>query len=147
MAESELGKWEKAYKDANTNVMDWDKAKGKGIVDENNEVETLEGKSKGNANTHYLAKGAKNEYYPIPKKKIEDDYTFIENDGDWKVYKSGKKLVEVAEIKVNVYVVTNSSGSDLTGNNGDYVVREIDNPDNQWIIAKDVFDETYKMED
>lgn len=140
-----LSGWFKATKFAELEAMSFEKAKEKGVIEEDGTVDTKEGKVKAKKGS-MICKGVEGELWVQDRKRLQEKYSPSHKNGDWRIYKPKAKENKVRAVQVNdrEEFTIKASWGDLKGKKGDYILQDIDNPDDVWVIDKNIFSKTYK---
>ncbi len=130
----------------------WFHAKKTGLVwakqlEEDQTIETLEGPTTAKAGD-FLCRGAVGELWPQSEKRLNEKYEptdEVDADG-FRKYLS-KSEVMAAQVDHPFHVKT--SWGDLDGKPGDFILKsfsdkEVDYPDDAWIVDKKLFADTYE---
>jgi hypothetical protein len=147
-----LSGWFEATKSASLKAISFEQAKEKGVIEEDGTVNTKEGKVKAKKGS-MICMGIEGELWVQEEKRLEDKYTKsnflwkdVVKDVKWRIYNPKKEENKVRAVQVNdrEEFTVKASWGNLKGKKGDYILQDIDNPDDVWIIDKNIFSKTYK---
>lgn len=133
----EEAEWKPYKKTANIWVISLEDAKNQDIVDKNNNVDTLEGTQKVNK-SDIICKGQDGEIWNQPKSRLEEKYTKIKDDAEWSEWKPKGEKVEAFKFEKGNFKIDS-----MNGKKGDWVLRDIKDKNDVWIVDNDLFNKTY----
>lgn len=109
----------------------------------NGELTTLEGIVKYAAGDA-LVTGVRNERWPIPRMQFDATYTACEGTlkGESGSYIKKPLIVTAYQCSVSSNVALPDGSGTLNAIQGDWIVS--DNTNNRWVVADDIFRETYE---
>lgn len=110
-------------------------------------VETLEGDVRAAAGD-YLCRGVLGEQWPQRAESLLKKYEpsgVVDRDG-WQRFDPRPDAARVEAVAIERPFIAETSWGLFRGQAGDYLVRQVDDRDDVWIVSKSAFESTYEFE-
>jgi hypothetical protein len=116
-------------------------------------VQTIEGAAEAQPGD-YLCRGSANEVWPQASKTLHSKYESTEevDDDGWRKFVVRETGSGVMAARVEHPFQVKTTWGDLSGTDGDYLVKnyndkDVEYPDDVWIVSKEIFAATYTQVD
>jgi hypothetical protein len=116
-------------------------------------VQTIEGAAEAQPGD-YLCRGSANEVWPQASKTLHSKYQSTEevDDDGWRKFVVRETGSGVMAARVEHPFQVKTTWGDLSGTDGDYLVKnyndkDVEYPDDVWIVSKEIFAATYTQVD